>query len=63
MIQKSTSWLHEGISRGTMKFSRCHSINRVKQTLECASRKNTVRAARVRISCLQWLGRWGSIWR
>lgn len=39
-------------------ISSCHSINRVKQTLAIASNKTTVRAVRIRIACLQWLGRW-----
>lgn len=35
-----------------------HSINRVKRSLAIAERYKTRRAARHRIACLQWLGRW-----
>lgn len=38
--------------------SRDHSINRVKKLLDKAKRYKTVRAARVRIGCKQWLGLW-----
>ncbi len=42
-----------------MNISEKHSIGRVKLSLARADCHNTLRAAKHRIACLKWLGRWG----
>ncbi len=43
----------------TAPISERHSINRVKRALAATEGRHTARAARLRIDCLKWLGRWG----
>ena len=51
--------LANGVMAKESTISDWHSINRVKRALAAAEGRRTVRAYRLRIECLKWLGRWG----